>query len=91
MTHSEADKILDALERKYRGMSPCRAGAWHQALAALGICADPARPPEGRFFRISDPMGVRIYETGHGVRKMHGILYVPEEVADKILVLGCLP
>lgn len=87
-----AERIEDALMVKYRAMFPRTLVAWHEHLAEFGISADPRRPPEGRFLRVSDPMATYVFNAnGDAVGTRRDILYVPEEVAEKILVLGALP
>lgn len=86
------EKIEDALMVKYRAMFPRTLVAWHEYLAEFGISADSTKPPEGRFMRVSDPMGTYVFNmNGDAAGARYSVLYVPEEVAEKILVLGRMP
>lgn len=83
-----AEKLKDALNKKFEATRPCSIEAWHEYLAECGIDATP-QPTRARIFRVVDPMGVyTLNAAGDAVGKKHDLLSIPEEVAMKVLVLG---
>lgn len=84
------DKVKEALKKKALQMSPCPNADWWRALKELGIQTgrDPGEWDRVGFLRVTDPVGVR-FPSESCTR--YGVLYVPEEMVDKILVLGALP
>ena len=78
------DKIKEALKKKAQAMSPCNAEVWWDALEDLGIQNSHLYGGWNRegFLRITDPVGV--YFPLESCTR-YGVLYVPEELADKIL------
>lgn len=83
-------KVSDALKKKAQAMSPCNAEVWWDALEDLGIQNSHLYGGWNRdgFLRITDPVGVH-FPLESCTR--HGVLYVPHDLAEKILVLGGLP
>lgn len=97
-------KVQEAFEDKYHSTFPDYEptrndrGAeriWDGILKQLGVGVayfhEDQLYQRGRM-RIEDPMSEYIVtREGSAVGKRHAILYVPEELAMKILVLGALP
>lgn len=86
-------KICEALDYKYRSIAPCPAHAWKNYLKELGIESDFYGDQHRRgFLRVSDPMCSYVLSaSGDAVGKRYDTLYIPEDLAEKILVLGGLP
>lgn len=92
------EKVADFLKKKARAMSPCNAEVWWDALEDLGIQNSHSYGTQNihscggwnrdGFLRITDPVGVH-FPLESCTR--HGVLYVPHDLAEKILVLGGLP
>lgn len=84
------DKVKEVLEKKALQMSPCNAEVWWDALEDLGIqnSQSPGGWNRDGFLRVTDPVGVH-FPSESCTR--YGVLYVPDELAEKILVLGVLP
>jgi hypothetical protein len=88
-------KVSDALKKKAQAMCPCNAEVWWDALEEIGIqtshsawCWVAGDWDRDGFLRITDPVGVHFpLESCH----RHGVLYVPYDLAEKILALGGLP
>ena len=89
MDTNQKYKILHAIESKFSAMSPCENQEWWDCLKTLGVEADAAGPDRAGFLKIIDPAG-----TTHLLpndKRVFGMLYVPRELAEKILVLGGMP
>lgn len=87
-------KIEQALKTKWIRMFPCSSEEWRSALKEFGIQARPGEPEVQRrgFLMVADPVEGYVYNArGDCIGTKFGVLYVPEEVAEKILVLGELP
>lgn len=82
------EKVRKALVRKSLEMCPCTKYKWWKALERLGIETELSAGGWDRpgFMRVTDPVGVVI-----GTDRRHGVLYVPDGLAEKILALGGLP
>jgi hypothetical protein len=92
MDTNQKDKILRAIESKFSAMSPCENQEWWNYLKTLGVETDQSSDGWSRagfFLRIIDPAGgTHLLPNDERVFDM---LYVPRELAEKILVLGVLP
>lgn len=86
-------KICEALENKYKSIAPCPAHIWKNYLKELGVESDFYGDQHRRgFLRVPDPMRSYVLNaSGDAVGNRYDTLYIPEELAEKILVLGYLP
>lgn len=83
-------KVEESLKTKLKEMYPCSADKWRLFLKEFGIIFDapPERYMRG-FLRVADPMRGQIIDgQGRFVGEWGGVLHVPEEIVEKILVLG---
>lgn len=86
-------KVEGSLRLKFLDMFPCTSEEWESALGGLGIFPErsPSEVFRKGFLRAANPMGGYVFNAKSGVRLCPGVLYVPDELVEKILVLGCLP
>lgn len=86
-------KVEGSLKLKFLDMFPCTSEEWESALGELGIFPEmsPSEVFRKGFLRVANPMGGYVIKADGGVILCPGVLYVPEELVEKILVLGTLP
>ena len=87
-------KVEESLKTKLKEMYPCSADKWRMLLKEYGIIASSSEEDGHRsgFLRVADPMrGQTFNGRGEFVGTWGGVLYVPDEIAKRILVLGDLP
>lgn len=96
MKDNTTDRLYKIVQAKLMSLGSVSAEEWHKIMEERGIASAPVGrgpPPVTYPFRcVPDPLyEVVAYDFSRPVTLYQGALYIPVELATKMLVLGGLP